>query len=42
LLEDATIYPQITAGLGARGYAPEDLRKILGTNHLRLLRQTIG
>ena len=42
LLEDATIYPQITTGLAARGYSEEDLRKILGTNHLRLLRQTIG
>lgn len=38
VLADATCYSQITAGLLARGYAPEQLRQVLGTNHLRLLR----
>ena len=42
LIEDATIYPELTAGLAARGFADEDLRKILGLNHLRLLAETIG
>lgn len=41
LLPDATEYPALTAGLAARGYSPDDLRKILGGNHLRLLRQTL-
>lgn len=41
LLADATEYPSLTTGLAARGYGPEDLRKILGGNHLRLLRQTL-
>ena len=42
LLEDAVAYPRLTAGLAARGYAEIDIRKILGTNHLRLLEVTIG
>ncbi len=42
LLEDATAYPSITAGLEARNYPRDDIRKILGENHLQLLRETIG
>lgn len=42
LLADATEYPSITAGLAARGMAAADLRRILGTNVLELLRRTIG
>ncbi|MBI2505791.1 MAG: membrane dipeptidase [Candidatus Latescibacteria bacterium] len=42
LLPDAAAYPEITLGLAGRGYPPEALRKILGENHLRLLRQVIG
>ena len=41
LIEDATLYPEITVGLAARGFAEGDLRKILGLNHLRLLAETI-
>ncbi|MDA0746481.1 MAG: membrane dipeptidase, partial [bacterium] len=42
LVEDATVFPQITEGLAGRGYTEEDLRKILGGNHLRVLTEAIG
>jgi membrane dipeptidase len=42
LLPDAAAYPQITAGMAGRGYSAEAIRKVLGENHLRLLRQVIG
>ena len=42
LLKDATALPDITAGLVVRGYAEGDIRKILGGNQLRVLRQVIG
>lgn len=42
LLPDATAYPEITLGLAERGYPAEAIRKVLGENHLRLLRRTIG
>ena len=42
LLTDATQLPEITAGLAARNYTEADIRKILGGNQLRLLRQIIG
>jgi membrane dipeptidase len=42
VVRDAGEYPRITAGLLARGYAPSDVRKILGENHLRLLRTVLG
>jgi membrane dipeptidase len=38
-LEDASQLPRITAALLERGYAPEDVRKILGGNTLRLMQQ---
>jgi membrane dipeptidase len=42
LVRDAAEYPRITAGLLGRGYAPADARKILGENHLRVLRAVLG
>ena len=42
LLRDATALPDITAELVRRGYTEGDIRKILGGNQLRLLRQIIG
>jgi membrane dipeptidase len=41
VLGDATEYPRITAGLIERGYTETDIRKILGLNHLRVLRQAL-
>ncbi len=41
-LEDVTCLPEITAGLVRRGYATEDVRKILGGNFLRVFRQVAG
>ena len=37
-LEDVSKYPNITQGLLDRGYAPDDIRKILGQNVLRVMR----
>lgn len=42
LLDDATSFPRITLGLLDRGYSEADARKILGGNHLRVLREAIG
>jgi membrane dipeptidase len=42
VLQDASEYPRVTAGLLQRGYAPEDVRKILGENVLRVLREALG
>jgi membrane dipeptidase len=41
-LGDATEYPGLTEGMLARGYAEADVRKILGENHLRVLRAALG
>ncbi|MDR7537865.1 MAG: dipeptidase [Armatimonadota bacterium] len=38
-LEDVSKLPNLTAGLLARGYRPEHVRKILGGNALRVFRQ---
>ena len=38
-LEDVSTYPYITQALLDRGYAPDDVKKILGGNLLRVLRQ---
>jgi membrane dipeptidase len=38
-LEDVSAYPRITQILLDRGYAPEDVRKILGGNILRVMRE---
>jgi len=40
--EDVTKMPNLTAGLLRRGYAEEDIRKILGGNFLRIARQVWG
>jgi membrane dipeptidase len=41
-LEDVSRLPAVTAGLAARGYSAEDIRKILGGNALRVLRTVWG
>jgi membrane dipeptidase len=41
-LEDATKMPNITKELVDRGYSEEDIGKILGGNHLRLIKEVIG
>ncbi|MFN3653449.1 MAG: dipeptidase [Armatimonadota bacterium] len=40
-LPHAGEYPRLTEGLLARGYAPAEIRKILGENTLRLLRAAL-
>jgi membrane dipeptidase len=42
LLKDAGEVPQITEGLITRGYNEADIRKVLGENTLRVLKETIG
>jgi membrane dipeptidase len=37
-LQDVSTFPLITQGLLDRGYRPEEIRKILGENTLRVLR----
>ena len=41
-LEDATKMPNLTAELVKRKYDEEDIKKILGGNHLRLIKQVVG
>ena len=41
-LRDTADLPRITAGLRARGYRAEEIRKILGGNVLRVFREVIG
>jgi membrane dipeptidase len=41
-IDDVSDMPKITAALLERGYAPEDVRKILGENLLRVLREVTG
>jgi membrane dipeptidase len=41
VLPSAADYPRLTAGLAARGYPAAALRKLLGENHLRVLRQAL-
>lgn len=41
-LEDVSCTPHITAGLLDRGYKAEDVKKILGGNWLRVIRQVVG
>jgi len=40
-LEDVTRMPNITKALVARGYPEEDIRKILGENHLRVFKEIL-
>jgi membrane dipeptidase len=42
VLKDATVVPQITASLVRRGYHREDIERILGGNHLRMIKENIG
>ena len=39
-LEDVSKYPALTAELLGRGYSEDDLRKVLGQNMLRVMRET--
>ena len=41
-LEDVSKLPNLTAGLVARGYSPDDIKKVLGGNALRVFRQVWG
>jgi membrane dipeptidase len=41
-LEDVARMPNITAELVLRGYQDEEVRKILGENHLRLFKKVLG
>jgi len=41
-LENHAMFGNVTRGLVARGYADEDIRKLMGGNWLRLLSDTIG
>ncbi len=41
-LEDVTKMPNITAELVVRGYSEENVKKILGLNHLRLMKEVVG
>ncbi|MCP3913960.1 MAG: membrane dipeptidase [bacterium] len=41
-LEDASCYPRLAAGLLGRGYALEDVRKVLGGNMERVFRAATG
>ena len=38
-LEDVSTYPALTAELLRRGYTEDDMKKILGLNILRVMRQ---
>ena len=42
LVKDATVFPQFTEELLNRNYSEEDIRKILGKNHLRVIKEAIG
>lgn len=42
VVKDATVVPQITESLLQRGWKEDDLRKMLGLNHLRVFRQVCG
>jgi membrane dipeptidase len=41
-MEDVTRMPAITEALLSRGYAPQDIEKVLGLNLLRVMREVIG
>ena len=42
LIQDATVFPRITEELLRRNYSVQDIRKILGQNHLRVLGAALG
>jgi membrane dipeptidase len=39
LVKDASQFPTITEGLLKRGYSSEEVKKILGENHMRVFRE---
>ena len=41
-LEDVSKMPNITRELIRRDYPEEDIRKILGENHLRIIKKVVG
>jgi membrane dipeptidase len=41
-LEDVTRMPNITAELLKRDYSEEDVKKILGENHLKMMKKVLG
>jgi membrane dipeptidase len=41
-LEDVSKMPPVTAGLLKRGYSEQDIKKIMGGNFLRVMREAIG
>ncbi|MBS1518005.1 MAG: dipeptidase [Bacteroidetes bacterium] len=41
-LRDATQYPELTKRLFEKGYSPDEIRKILGLNFLRVFKQVCG
>jgi membrane dipeptidase len=41
-MEDVTRLPRLTAELVERGYAEEDVKKILGGNFMRVFRGVVG
>jgi len=41
-MENHSGYPNPTRGLVAKGYSDEDIRKVMGGNHIRLVREVIG
>ncbi|MDP6776163.1 MAG: dipeptidase [Candidatus Latescibacteria bacterium] len=42
LVDGAASFPRITEALVDRGYGGEDVRKIMGGNHMRVLREALG
>jgi membrane dipeptidase len=41
-LEDVSKMPALTAALMHRGYSESDVRKIMGENFMRVIRQVVG
>jgi membrane dipeptidase len=41
-LEDVSKMPALTAALVKRGYKEHDIRKIMGENYLRVIREVVG
>ena len=42
VLEDAAVFQKITSKLLDRQYRDDDIKKILGLNHLRVIRDNLG
>jgi membrane dipeptidase len=41
-IESPEEWPNITRGLVSRGYSDEEIKKIIGSNALRIIEQVIG